>query len=257
MKKTLQILAFLAPIAMFLGSILTILWVGFDIPEKNVSNVWFYLDPAAYAFIIWQFIYIGFIVLGSFQLSRKYLDDPRFLKARKYIILNAMANGLWFVGSSFSMLWLTVVCMLTLLYTLIKLAVIFDLGKISPNTKETLCIRIPITLYFGWITLATPINISAFLLKELGWTGAGVMPPQIWSALVLAVASVIVSGLYLQKKVTMLFVFVAVWGLFAIYVANQSADNLVGYTALILSGLLLLLVFGSKLAKRNYPILSL
>ena len=164
MKKVMPVLACLGPVFMFFTSIAMIVFFGFDV-NSNIDQppIPLYIEPADYAFITWNLIYIGFIALGVYQLSPKYKDDPRFVTGRKYIVVNSLANAAWFVGVIQNQFWLTVTFMLILLYTLIRLAVIFKLGERGKDWRERLWIKLPLALYFGWITLATPINIASFV----------------------------------------------------------------------------------------------
>lgn len=252
MNKALRILALIAPILMFVVSILMIFVVGFNVTSTmDAPPIPLYLNPAGYAFIIWQFIYIGFITLGIYQYSKGFKEDERFIQSRKYIILNSLLNSIWFLGTLTNQLWLTVVCIVGLLLTLIKLSIIFDLGKQGRDSKEKYFIKLPLSLYFGWITLATPINISSWLLTDLRWTGELTFGAQGWSVLILAVAFAIITVLYFTKKANGAYLLVGVWGLVAIFVANQRLENIVGYTALSLAVALVVVLIATRTIKNQ------
>ena len=253
MKKVMPVLACLGPVFMFFTSIAMIVFFGFDV-NSNMDQppIPLYIEPAGYAFITWNLIDIGFIALGVYQLSPKYKDDPRFVTGRKYIVVNSLANAAWFVGVIQNQFWLTVTFMLILLYTLIRLAVIFKLGERGKDWRERLWIKLPLALYFGWITLATPINIASFLLTEVGWTGQAFLTPQIWSVAILTVAVGIVFVMYITKKANAVYLFVGVWGLLAIFVANSYRENLVSLFAIVLAILLLFVFAVTKIVFRKY-----
>ena len=42
------------------------------------------------------------------------------------------------------------------------------------DQKEKLFIRLPFSVYFGWITVATIANITT-LLVDIGWNGFGIL----------------------------------------------------------------------------------
>ncbi|MEO1051372.1 MAG: hypothetical protein AAFX87_12155 [Bacteroidota bacterium] len=249
MKNLSAWLAFLAPIFMFVFSILVILQTGFDVTsELDEPPVPLYITPSGYAFIIWQFIYLGFIGLGFYQLRKQVRDDISFVRARKYIIINSLANAAWFVAVLNNKVWITAVLIVVLLLTLIKTAVHLELGKPGADWKEKVFIKLPIALYFGWVTLATPINITSFLLIDVGWTGQALLNPQIWSVIILLVAFGIIAMLYLRRKANGSYLLVGVWGLFAIYIANQNLQNLVGYVALGLAITLVVILLFTRIA---------
>lgn len=245
MKKIMAFLAFGSTLFMLFASILMITFFDFNVTnELPPPPVRLYLEPAGYAFIIWLFIYIGFLALGVYQLRPKFLDDPSFIKARPYIIINGLANTTWFLGVLYAHIWLTALCMLILLYTLIQISIHLELGKAGENLEDKLFVKLPIALYFGWITAATPINITSFLLIEVGWTGQNFLSPELWSVIILGIAFVIFALLYTQQRANATYLFVAVWALLAIYIANRVNSLTVGFTALTLAlGLLIIFIF--------------
>ena len=247
MKKVNRVLAFLGPVFMFLASIAMILFFGFNVTsDMEAPPVPLYIEPAGYTFIIWQLIYIGFIALSIFQLKAAYKDDSRFIKARVYIIVNSMANSAWFLGVIFNQLWITVLFMLLMLFTLIRLSIIFQLGKPNKSKSERWFVKLPLSLYFGWITVATPVNITSFLLTEVGWSGQELLNPNIWSLIILLVATAIFSWVYLKRKGNGAYLLVGVWGFTGIYMANFDQNDLIRFVSLALSAFLLLLLIITK-----------
>lgn len=242
MEKFWATAALVSTIFMIVGSILVINLFGFNVTsELEPLPIPLYLEPAGYAFIIWLFIYIGFLGLGIYQFGNSRISDSRFITARPFIIVNSLANVTWFLGVFTDQYWLTIVCMLLMLYTLIRLAIALELGKTGATLQEKLLVKLPIALYFGWITAATPINLTSFLIADLGWTGEAFLGPEIWSAIVLVVAAGIYSWLYLSQQVNAIYIWVGVWAFVAIYVVNNPVSNIVAIAAGIL-GLLLLIV---------------
>jgi hypothetical protein len=55
--------------------------------------------------------------------------------------------------------------------------------------RERLFIRLPFSVYFGWITVATIANVTT-LLVDMGWNGFGISE-SIWTILILAVGAAI------------------------------------------------------------------
>lgn len=252
MNRIKALLAMMATVCMFVVSVLIIVFQGFGVTDNmSEANVPLYLEPAGYAFIIWQFIYIGYIALGLFQFGKNRHDMPKYVAARPYIIANSACNALWFLGVSQNQYWLTVLCMLGMLYTLATLSVLFRLGKENTDAQEKLFVVIPLTLYYAWITMATPINITSWLLFEVGWQ-VGTFNSNIWSATLLLAAVFLVVFLYQKRLVNGLFVLVAVWALVAIAVKNIFINNyfLVFGAALGALGLLILVLIESR--KRTF-----
>ncbi|MEL6275018.1 MAG: hypothetical protein AAFU03_07950, partial [Bacteroidota bacterium] len=242
--NVLAYVTFGSTILMFVGAFLVINLFGFNVTgDLEGPPVQLYLEPAGYAFIIWGFIYLGFIGLGAYQLREKVRGNVAFQRARGWIILNAISNLTWFAGVLTNQLGVTVVCMMIMLFTLIQLSILLELGKAGGDWREKLFVKLPLALYFGWITVASVVNTTAWLLTDLGWTGEESLGPQGWSVLMLSIATGIIVSLFVTRKVNGAYLLVGVWALIAIYVANASVGTLVAYTAIGLAAFLLIVLF--------------
>ena len=240
MRSTAQYLALAGALFMLLAAIVFPILQGFNVTGGlEPAPVRLYLEPAGYAFVIWAFIYMGFTALAIYQFQPRLKDDPVFVRARPYLLLNGIVNALWFVGVFFQQIWFTALCMLTLLYTLIQLSLLLELGKAGKSWQEKLFIKLPIALYFGWITAATPINVTSALIVDFGLTGREFLGPEIWSILLLVVAVAIFLLLYVRQYANGTYLMVGIWALLAIYVANTPESQPVGFAALIFAGILI------------------
>lgn len=115
--------------------------------------------PPGWVFSIWGLIYTGLIAFSIVALW----GNPR-LRQRAAVItgpylLNALGNAGWIFAWHYRQVELSVFLMLFILVTLI---VIFVRLRRLPNSTwgEYFSIDAPFSLYFGWITAATLINIA-------------------------------------------------------------------------------------------------
>jgi hypothetical protein len=80
-------------------------------------------------------------------------------------------------------------------------------------------VRVPISILFAWINVATILNISQWLVS-IGFQGFGIAPA-IWSAVLILVATVI--GLRIETKYhDIAFALVLVWAFWGIVVAQSA-----------------------------------
>lgn len=94
--------------------------------------------------------------------------------------------------------------------------------------------RLPFSIYLGWLTVATVANVSVTLVA-LGVTGGALAP--FWAAVAIAAATLI--GLaVLRRRGDVAFVGVLVWALIGIAVARWGAATLVALIALVAAGVL-------------------
>ena len=159
--------------------------------SDNYQNLF---APAGYAFSIWGFIYTLLGIYVIYQLFQK--EDELVLKVNRLFIVNALLNASWIFSWHYDLIWLSIIIMIGLLITLIKIADIFK-NKII-TTKEIWVVRLPFSIYFGWITVATIANVAVFLVY-LGWNGFGISE-SVWTVVVLLVGAFIGSWRILFDK---------------------------------------------------------
>lgn len=152
--------------------------------------------PAGYAFSIWGLIYTLLAIYIIYQLKQKKNDLlPR---VNSLFIINALLNAAWLFAWHYDYIGLSVLLMLGLLYTLIRLADILRTSQL--NKKEAWLVRTPFSVYFGWITVATIANITVFLVS-INWNKFG-LSEIFWTIAILLVGAVIGSWRMLRDRAT-------------------------------------------------------
>lgn len=192
--------------------------------------------PAGYAFSIWGLIYI---LLGIYIIYQFGRGDVLVAKVNRIFIINTLLNASWLFAWHYDLIWLSVLIMIGLLITLIKIADIFRTGTLS--LKEIWLIRLPFSIYFGWITVATIANITIFLVY-LGWNGFG-LSESLWTVLILLIGTIIGSWRLIYDRFIP-YGLVLVWAYFAILFKHFSDSGFAGqYPNIIWTVILCLLVF--------------
>lgn len=120
--------------------------------------------------------------------------------------LNMVLNAGWIFAWHYQLVGLSVLIMLALLATLIVM--FLNIDAMIRATGSQRFARVPISVYFGWITIATIANITAFLVS-VGWGGFGVSDV-VWTIVVIA-AGLAVNVLMLLRHRSFAFAAVAVW----------------------------------------------
>jgi benzodiazapine receptor len=179
--------------------------------------------PANYVFSIWGIIYIGLIAFSLFQLFAKSHHGEVGNRVRVAFILSNLANGLWIVWWHYDQLILSAVTMLVLLGSLIYLYSQLPAWKTKQHPLYRLCITLPISIYLGWISVATIANISV-LLYALGWDGLRISGDYWAGFLCLIAADLAVNFLWVRRDYP--FAAVIVWALIGILVKQGSAQPL-------------------------------
>ena len=197
--------------------------------------------PAGYAFSIWGLIYT---LLGIYAVYQLWLGKNKIVDRINHLfIANALLNAAWIFAWHYDYIGLAVLIMGGLLFTLIRIADILRdnvLGK-----KERWLVRLPFSVYFGWITVATIANITVFLVS-LGWNRFG-LSEVFWTIAILLVGALIGSWRMLKDHVIP-YGLVLVWAYVAILYKHLSASGFAGkYPEVIWTVALCILAFGGTM----------
>lgn len=198
-----------------------------------------FFTPAGYTFSIWGLIYLGLLGFTIYQALPAQRDEPWLGQIGWLFALSSAANVGWLLAWHYGYYLLSIGLMVSLLMTLIAIALRLRLGKPDPSLSlaDRLLVHVPFSLYLGWITVATIANIAS-VAAHLGWDGFGIAGP-IWSAIMMLVA-VVVAGLFLYNRRNLAYAGVLVWALFGIRAAYPD-ERVIAMTALVAAGLVALL----------------
>lgn len=181
--------------------------------------------PAGYTFAIWGLIYVllAFHViyqLGFFRSGERSEVTQLMKKIAVYFSISSVANALWIVAWHYGKLGTSIVLMLIILVSLIIINGMTVKADLS--FKEKFFIRLPFSVYFGWITVATIANITAYFVS-IDWNGFG-LSDQTWTVIILLVGTVIGIATLLKNWVAS-YGFVLVWAYVGIYNKHVSPEG--------------------------------
>ena len=187
--------------------------------------------PLSYAFAIWGPIYLGLLIFPIYQLLKDNRDDPRWDKVRNWYSANVVANGVWLVLASYDATWSTVAVIAFMLYSLLRINVLLDelraAGEPVNYWAEVMVFRV----YFGWVTLATVLNVAVDL-KSSGWDG-GSFGEVNWTVVMMIVAAAI-AGLTAWRFRSIPYALVIAWAFLGIALKHYNSFSILFTTALII-----------------------
>jgi hypothetical protein len=131
-----------------------------------------YFVPAGYVFSIWGLIYVGLIAYAAFQALPAQKANPRLQASGWWVSLGGLANMAWIFLWHYEQFVGTLGAMFILLATLIAAYVQLGTGRTRVSAAETWCVRVPFSIYLGWISVATIANVSD-VLDYLKWNQWG------------------------------------------------------------------------------------
>lgn len=154
------------------------------------------ITPAGYAFSIWSVIFFGLLAFAIYQALPAQRTNPRLRAVGPWVILNNICNASWGalfdmekIGVALLVILVMLGSMIMIMETLLvrrratKTAALLDetIPEMPVSIVETWVARIPYALYFGWLTVATILNITVYFkatgfdlagLSEAGWAMA-------------------------------------------------------------------------------------
>jgi hypothetical protein len=212
---------------------------GFNI--GTLSNTLFapvHITPANYAFAIWGVVYLGLIAFGIYQLHPDRRQHPRLRSSGYLLAIACLSQCLWIYLFLNRQFLLSIVAMLGILLPLMGMYYRLGIGQQSVSRQEQWFLQVPISIYLGWISVATILNV-ANALYSINWNGWGI-DPIVWTAIMMLVSAALGAVVMLQRH-DFAFTLTIVWALVAISV-RQFTVPLIVTTGGLASIVLVLLV---------------
>jgi hypothetical protein len=218
--------------------------------------------PAGFTFSIWGIIYSWLLVWMGVQLVALFRAPlaarvaPMIAKTGLWFVVTCVLNMAWLFAWHWEQVALSVLVMLGLLFSLLRLNGAIGTGAPGATPLEKWVGHLPFGIYQGWITVALIANAAAFLVSR-GWRPAD---PQVELALAMCMvfAGALVAAWVFRWQNNLGHLLAVVWALWGIYAKRQAAGDptsewvaraaLTGIVALILLLLLRALRGPTRLA---------
>ena len=171
--------------------------------------------PIDFTFGIWGLIYLG---LTIYTFTQAFQDNEAITKITPWFIAANIFNGSWIIAWRLELLWLSSLILIGLLICLYKINKVATAKKTT--FEQTISVRLPFEIYFGWVTVATIANISSFLV-QLGFQDGYLISAESWTIAILVVATLIGTATALVNS-SPAYSLVLVWAFFGIYSRHTS-----------------------------------
>lgn len=177
--------------------------------------------PAGYVFSIWGLIYLGLLAFAVYQALPAKRQDAVLRRIGYLPALNGIANVAWLFFWHYNLFGWTLVAMLVILASLLAIYSRAGIGRTPVATQvERWCVRVPFSVYLGWITVATIANVTD-VLSLTTWSGWG-LAPEMWAVLLLAVAALIALAMAVTRR-DAAYILVLTWAFAGIGVQQAEA----------------------------------
>ena len=236
MKKTIKALVVITFLLMVvvnaLANILPINGIGTGAVSDSYPNLF---APAGITFAIWGLIYLLLALYTIFQLGlfkkNRSMSDSLTNKVGVVFSISSIANTVWIFTWHYRIISLSMVLMLMIF---VCLAIIVSaIRKETLSSKEKVFVKLPFSIYFGWITVATIANVTT-LLVSVGWNGFG-LSQAVWAVAIIAIGAIIGIITILRNK-DYPYGLVILWAYTGIVIKHVSATGFNGmYPAVIIT----------------------
>ncbi len=169
-----------------------------------------YFVPAGYVFSIWLLIYLGLMAFTVYQALPAQRNNARLVKIGWAVVVANLANASWIFFWHYLLFPLSLLAMVTLLAALLFIYTRLEIGKSTFTTLESWFVRVPFSIYLGWITVATIANTTD-VLDYIKWGQFG-FSDEIWMVIILVVVTVIAWAMSLTRK-DVAYLAVLLWAL--------------------------------------------
>ncbi|MGD9396747.1 MAG: hypothetical protein PVJ05_09990 [Candidatus Thorarchaeota archaeon] len=224
----------------------------------QVADVFFsYFTPAGYVFSIWSVIYTLQIIFIIYQARSSQVNEEYLGKIGYLYLISAIFNITWLISFHYAvdnnlLLLLTEPLMLGILVTLLYTYVRLEIGVTEVPLRQKLAVHLPVSVYVGWISVATIAN-TASVLNEFF-----IIPldtQYLWTALVLVVALLLAIIMLVMRK-DIAYSLVIVWAAIGIYAKWTTVEviPLIFWTASIVAIVVVLAIILVPLLMRKNPI---
>jgi benzodiazapine receptor len=179
--------------------------------------------PAGITFAIWGIIYLlllGFVINQLVLAVRSKSSGLLSMVGSRVLGINFLFNMAWILAWHYEMVGLSLLVMLGLLLSLIYLfreTDAFDL----PGFASRVLVQIPISVYLGWISVATIANVTSFLV-DLNWAGFG-LSEVVWTITVIIVGTIL-ALLMLNIRKNLIYAIVVVWAYIGIVIKRMAVE---------------------------------
>lgn len=180
--------------------------------------------PAGYTFSIWGLIYLGLLALVARSFAQQKSDgEPHPVDAiGPWFLVNTLANGAWILAWHWTLVPLSLALMGVLLASLIAMYLRLGIGRRPTSTTDRWLVHAPISLYLGWISVATIANTTALAVHQ-GAPAFGQVPAFLTIAVLGVAVGLAVRMLWSLDDVV--FAGVICWALLGVAVGRSGSEQ--------------------------------
>ena len=183
--------------------------------------------PAGFTFSIWGVIYTLMLLLTVYHLVRAYKasdNDLANVDVRRigwWLFLNNLAAICWLFAWINEYIAASVLIMLIQLVALITITQRLRIYDQTRDASSRFLTQAPLSIYLGWISIATATNIAAWF-DHIG-LNEGTISETIWTQLLIGLL-VLLAVIVMVRRKNIFFGLVVIWALYGIAVKTRDLN---------------------------------
>ncbi|MET0635421.1 MAG: hypothetical protein ABWZ25_05310 [Chitinophagaceae bacterium] len=196
-------------------------WFGGKTVGEVSENYPSLFTPVGSTFSIWGLIYTSLLalcirqIIFAFKFPREQESNQEVIRMGPWFLINNAFAVAWVFTWTAGNIMESTVLIIVQLITLIVINLRLDIHERIRSLGSKVFTQSPLSIYFGWITIATIANIAVYLLS-IGWEGAGMdFTPNTWTK-IMVMAAGIITVLVVFMRSNVLFGLVAAWAFWGI-----------------------------------------
>lgn len=186
-----------------------------EISDKYESGI----TPADFTFSIWSVIYIALSVMTIFHLVQAFKQPEDYITNRELKLIGGVFALNQFVISLWVYTWLNDMPGVSLALLLVQFFTLYVIDRrlrlLNPKKGNIslFITQLPLSIYFGWITVATLANFAAWLIS-LGWLANPSLNLYVSYALLMVAAMMGLVVVYFKHNI--FYGIVIIWAIYGI-----------------------------------------
>jgi hypothetical protein len=193
--------------------------------------------PSGLTFLIWGVIYILltiYVTYGIIQSVKMPAQAAAFSRRIGFLfIITCIANVAWIFSWHYEKLPLSLIFMVILLGTLAAIYIRLKIGRSSAGPAAKYLVHLPMSIYFGWITVATIANVTAVLVAYK-WNRFGISE-QLWAIIMIGVGTGLALVVLFNRK-DLFYALVVDWAVLGILI-KRTADKTTSAQGVIITSI--------------------
>lgn len=195
-----------------------------DIAAKYASGI----TPAPFTFSIWSVIYLTLFimvcyhVIQAFRKRDDYITNQEVLLMGRLFAANQLAISLWIYTWLNDMPGISLLLIFVQLYTLYLIDRRLHLLNPRKGHISLFITQMPLSLYFGWITVATLANFAAWL-SSLGWLAH--LQVDLYVSYALLFVAIAIGAVTVYFKHNIFYGLAVLWAIYGIIMRHFDAGD--------------------------------